>query len=33
MYTTVEEYRELVDRLLLLRRGSPLDTCDIRLGM
>ncbi|XP_066335125.1 F-box/LRR-repeat protein At3g59200-like [Miscanthus floridulus] len=29
----VEEYRELVDRLLLLRRGSPLDTCDIRLGM
>jgi len=23
----------LVDRLLLLRRGSPLDTCDIRLGM
>jgi hypothetical protein len=29
----VEEYRELVDRLLLLRRGSALDTCDIRLGM
>jgi hypothetical protein len=28
----VKEHRELVDRLLLLRGGSPLDTCDIRLG-
>ncbi|TVU26117.1 hypothetical protein EJB05_28651, partial [Eragrostis curvula] len=28
----VKEYQEFVDRLLLLRGGSPLDTCEIRLG-
>ncbi|CAL4994594.1 unnamed protein product [Urochloa decumbens] len=28
----INELREFVDRQLLLREGSPLDTCDIRLG-
>ncbi|CAL4985225.1 unnamed protein product [Urochloa decumbens] len=28
----LNELREFVDRFLLLREGSPLDTCDIRLG-